>query len=244
MTDRGDSSVESFNADEPVVRAVRTLQIMVGGMIFGAVFFLLVALVTFGKEGNTRLSADVAASAQTILAYEHIPVGTRVIIGAGGPDEEVRVVVQAEPIEGVPQQKIRLDAPLAHAHRKDALIRRYQPVRQPAVAYILLAVTAVPLAAWALVPGAAARRAGNEPPATGGGSTAAWAMAFQTRTLIAAALIESAVFLNVVAYLISQMILSAVVAGGLIVLLLGHFPTYSRAAQWIETQRATAGARP
>lgn len=240
--------MERANADEPIVRAVRTLQIMVGGMIFGAVFFLLVALVRFGRQGNTRLSADVAASTRTILTYEHIPVGTRVVVGAGGSDEEVRVVVQAEPVEGVAQQKIRLDAELAHAHRKDALIRRYQPGRQPAVAYILLAVTAGPLVAWALVPGAVARRPGNNVSEAGSGgdsdSTSAWAMVYQTRTLIAAALIESAVFLNVVGYLISQMIVSAVVAGGLIVVLLGHFPTYSRAAQWIETQRATARARP
>jgi hypothetical protein len=237
--------VQGLSADELIVRAVRTLQIMVGGMIFGAIFFLLVALVTFGRQGNTRLSADAASGAKLILTYEHVPVGTRVVIGAGGPNEEVRVVVQAEPIEGEEQQKLRLDAPLAADHRKGESIRRYQPERRPDLAYLLLAVTAAPLALWALLPGATARRARNK--LTGyedrrhrNEDTAMLALALQTRTLIAAALIESAVFLNIVGYLVSQMVVSAVVAAGLIVVLLGHFPTCQRAARWIETQRAMA----
>lgn len=237
--------MEQLTADEPIVRAVRTLQIMVGGMIFGALFFLLVALVTFGRQGNTRLSADAAVGVQTILTHQHVPVGTRVVIGAGEANEEVRTVVQAEPIEGVEQQKLRLNAPLAADHRNGEAIQRYQPGRRPLVAYALLAATTGPLAVWAFVPGVVARRArksvtGLDDPRHRHDDTVALALAFQTRTLIAAALVEAAVFLNVVAYLISQMSLSVAVAGGLIVVLLGHFPTYPRAAQWIETQRATA----
>jgi hypothetical protein len=243
MTDRGDSSVESFNADEPVVRAVRTLQIMVGGMIFSAVFFLLVALVTFGKQGNTRLAADATAGAQTILTYDHVPVGTRVVIGAGTTSEEVKVVGQTEKIEGVEQLKLRLDSALAADHTKDEAIRRYQPGRQPAIAYILLACTAGPLAAWAVVPTAMTRNARKrlartpEHDRNERQDTVALALAFQTRTLVAAALIETAVFLNVLAYLLAQVPLSAVVAVGLIVLLGCHFPTHGRAAHWMETQK-------
>lgn len=60
---------------------------------------------------------------------------------------------------------------------------------------------------------------------------------YQTRMIVAMALLEGAAFFNIVAYIIEQNWWTFAVVGVLLLFLLGMFPTRTRVEQWIENQR-------
>jgi hypothetical protein len=61
---------------------------------------------------------------------------------------------------------------------------------------------------------------------------------YLTRMIIGLALLEGAIFFNVVAYIIEQNWWSLAVASGLLFWMLIKFPTHTRVEHWIETQLA------
>lgn len=60
---------------------------------------------------------------------------------------------------------------------------------------------------------------------------------YQTRLIVALALLEGAAFFNLVALILEHHWWSLAIAGGLVLLMLGDFPTRTRIQHWIETQR-------
>lgn len=59
---------------------------------------------------------------------------------------------------------------------------------------------------------------------------------FQTKTIIAGALLEGAVFLLLIAYLVEHNIFSILAAVAMLLLLTAHIPTIGRVTNWIENQ--------
>ena len=75
-------------------------------------------------------------------------------------------------------------------------------------------------------------------------------MVYMTRTIVAAALIEGAAFMSIVAYMLEGSTVALGLAVALVAGILLHFPTASRVVGWIEAQvrrveeeRDIAGAR-
>lgn len=66
---------------------------------------------------------------------------------------------------------------------------------------------------------------------------------YLTRLIIGLGLLEGAVFLNLIAYLLEQNWWSLAVAGGLLFWMLAMFPTRTRVEQWIESQLMFTDAR-
>jgi F0F1-type ATP synthase membrane subunit c/vacuolar-type H+-ATPase subunit K len=64
-----------------------------------------------------------------------------------------------------------------------------------------------------------------------------WYGLYQTRLISALVLLEGAAFFNLVALIVEQQWWSLGIAGGLVLLMLNHFPTQTRVEHWIETQR-------
>ena len=60
---------------------------------------------------------------------------------------------------------------------------------------------------------------------------------YQTRLIVALALLEGAAFFNLVALVLEHQWWSLAIAGGLVLIMLGDFPTRTRIQHWIETQR-------
>lgn len=70
-----------------------------------------------------------------------------------------------------------------------------------------------------------------------------WVGVFQTKTIIAMALLEGAAFFNLVCCIIEHNWWSMTIAGGLVAIMLIGFPTRSRVEHWIENQRMAAEQR-
>lgn len=66
----------------------------------------------------------------------------------------------------------------------------------------------------------------------------AWVAAYRSGMMFAFALLEGAAFFNLVAYITEKQWWSLAIVGGLLLMMLARFPTYSKLSQWIETQRA------
>ncbi len=60
---------------------------------------------------------------------------------------------------------------------------------------------------------------------------------YQTQHIIALALLEGAAFFNLVATILEHHVWSIAVAVALVMIMLSRFPTQTRRAQWLETQR-------
>jgi hypothetical protein len=60
---------------------------------------------------------------------------------------------------------------------------------------------------------------------------------YQTRMIIALALLEGAAFFNIVALMIAHTWWSLAIAGALLLLMLARFPTRTSIEHWIETQQ-------
>jgi hypothetical protein len=71
------------------------------------------------------------------------------------------------------------------------------------------------------------------------GDVPALTSAYQTRMIISCAMLEGIAFLNLVAYMLERRPISLAVAGILILMLLGHFPTFGRVRNWLEDELAT-----
>lgn len=61
--------------------------------------------------------------------------------------------------------------------------------------------------------------------------------AYQTKTIVALAILEGAAFLNIVACILEHQWWSLAVAGGLVFWMLARFPSRGMIEQWIEPQR-------
>lgn len=237
--------------DTILVRATRTLQILVGGMLFGAVFFLLVAMTTFGAHAKSELAEDAPAGSKKIMTAKAIPVLTRIAIGTEGEDREDRVVKGIRGTDG-DRPELTLDQELQHAHEAGEPVERFRPEVGSALGPVLLAITGI----LALLCGIVERRAQqrmiqlNRSRRQGAASTedqpshdehaAALAVVFQQRTLLVAGFIEIGVLLHLVSYLITLHTLLLVSSLTLLTLLAGHFPTVSRMKHWLHKQQEPA----
>jgi hypothetical protein len=68
------------------------------------------------------------------------------------------------------------------------------------------------------------------------GDVAPLAAIYQTRTIVAAAMLEGAAFFAVTAFMIGRQSLALYVAMALVVLILSQFPTAPRLESWLETE--------
>jgi hypothetical protein len=83
---------------------------------------------------------------------------------------------------------------------------------------------------------------------TGGGpppdEVSRWWALYQTRMLIRAAPVESAAFLNLIAYLVEGQAFSLGIAVGLLLVLVSQFPTREGVERWIDAQRDRVAQEP
>jgi hypothetical protein len=120
---------------------------------------------------------------------------------------------------------------------------------QPLIAYMAVAFAVAAFAAWLVVPGVIANKAcqaiaaGHTPSAAVQANVShdadvvtQLAGVFQTRLIIASALLEGAAFFNLVAYLLEGQYLSLGIASVLILLILSQFPTRGRLSVWVSHQ--------
>jgi hypothetical protein len=123
--------------------------------------------------------------------------------------------------------------------------------KPPFLTYTSLGMAIVVVVAWLFVPGLAA--AGmkkaiidgksddwgivkNLPNAAELGYVVPLAVVFQTKTIIAAALLEGAAFFCTVAYLIEHQPIALYVAVALAILILTQIPTLSRFESWLDSE--------
>jgi hypothetical protein len=121
----------------------------------------------------------------------------------------------------------------------------------PVMTYLGLALAGVGVALWAYVPGLVARRMrqsmiSGEPPelaqrfpsAAELGDVGALTAIYQTRTIIAAALLEGFALLSVIVFFLERQPLSLVALGVLMIMLLSEVPTVARLEDWVEDKLA------
>jgi hypothetical protein len=68
-------------------------------------------------------------------------------------------------------------------------------------------------------------------------SAESWPMAYQTRTIISAAMIEGCLFFCLIAFMLEGQMATLILAGLLLAALLAHVPTTGRIEAWIRRQR-------
>jgi hypothetical protein len=122
---------------------------------------------------------------------------------------------------------------------------------RPFLTYTSLGMAAAVVIAWLFVPrlvAAGMKKAildgqsekwgivKNMPNATNLGYVVPLAVVYQTRTIIAAALLEGAAFFCTVSYLIEHQPIALYVAIALAFLILAHIPTVSRFETWLESE--------
>ncbi|MCI0491954.1 MAG: hypothetical protein L0Z07_03340 [Planctomycetes bacterium] len=129
------------------------------------------------------------------------------------------------------------------------------PANHPLVTYVAAGFAVTIFAIWAIVPGLVTSQnrksivegrtlwlawpARQSPGAEDLADIGPMAVAYQTRLIIAAALLEGAAFLNLIAYMLERQSLSLVIAGVLWLMLLSHVPTVSRVENWLERELTT-----
>ena len=128
-------------------------------------------------------------------------------------------------------------------------------VEQPTLTYIALAMAAMMLSVWAILPGiivaqgrkniqqtllSTAKQVGQNPVAdkTEKENTKAQALMnlLQTKTIVGCAILEGTVFFLLIAYMMEHSMLSIAAAVALLLLLLAQMPTIGRVTNWIENQ--------
>jgi hypothetical protein len=128
-------------------------------------------------------------------------------------------------------------------------------VQQPTLTYIALAMAAMMLSVWAILPGiivaqgrkniqrillSEAKQTSENSAAdkTEKENTKAQALLYllQTKTIVACALLEGTVFFLLIAYVVEHSMLSIAAAIALLLLLLAQMPTIGRVTNWIENQ--------
>ncbi len=112
------------------------------------------------------------------------------------------------------------------------------PKADATVSYIALAFATVMFGAHLVVPATVARNArttaGNEAM-----HASRWVAIYQTKLVVALALLEGPAFFNMIALIIESHWWSLATAGALVFFMLAAFPTKTRVAQWVETQQAS-----
>jgi hypothetical protein len=126
-----------------------------------------------------------------------------------------------------------------------------QPPEVPQLTYLMLVVASFTLAARVIVPSLMVRAARqrllsggpapghlpNGPPvSTKDAAAHALCAVYQTRTIIAAALLEGATFLLIIAYLLEGVPAVLAIAAVLIVVIAAHAPSQARLTAWVEQQ--------
>jgi hypothetical protein len=122
------------------------------------------------------------------------------------------------------------------------------PPNPPFITYTAVILTAIDIIVWAIVPAIIASRMRNSlvagkspamaaklPNAAELGDVGPLTVIYQTRTIVAAAMLEGAAFLNLIAYFLERQTVCLAVAGTLLLMLLSHFPTVSRLESRIES---------
>lgn len=123
---------------------------------------------------------------------------------------------------------------------------------QPFLTYVALGFAVVAFAGWLIVPGRVvdqARKAIAEGRAPSSSAQTAVALevgvvgqlasVFQTRLIIACALLEGAAFFNLVVYMIEAQYLSLVIAIVLLLIIVSQIPTRNRLEDWITHELET-----
>lgn len=128
---------------------------------------------------------------------------------------------------------------------------RAAPPDKPILTYTSIGMAVAVIAAWLIVPNvvtAGMRRSiiggksddwglvKNLPNAAELGDVVPLAVAYQTRTIVAAALLEGAAFFATIAYMIERQPIALVVAIVFALLILSQIPTLSRFESWLETE--------
>ncbi|MFO0914542.1 MAG: hypothetical protein U0795_16405 [Pirellulales bacterium] len=176
MTELRNSSAE---ASQPRAnQQLRTLQIIVGAIASGALFFMLVVIAIAGSPSK---------AAQPMVAYVGLAFAAAVLLGRFfftllSDRQAVKTACDAE----IPAR--------VRAHQRD--LARLAVDGQPTDDAMLL-----------------------------------WPR-FLTRVMVSVAMIEGAVFLNLIAYMIEHQLFSLIVAAVLLVYILLHFPTNSAFINW------------
>jgi hypothetical protein len=110
-----------------------------------------------------------------------------------------------------------------------------QPPKAGILSFIGVGFAALMFVLHLIVPGIMAKNVKLE--STGTSEVERWCGMYQTKMIIAFALLEGAAFLNLVACMSEHNWWSLAVAGGLVLIMAVQFPTRTRVEQWIETQR-------
>ena len=127
------------------------------------------------------------------------------------------------------------------------VLRGNQPAGQPMIAYVAAGVALMSFAASLFVPQVMvvpvrqSIAAGNAPSEAsvpeGVGDVGRLGALYQTRVIIAGALLEGAAFFNTIAYLLEGQMLTLLVTIALILAILSQFPTAARVENWVVNQR-------
>jgi hypothetical protein len=132
------------------------------------------------------------------------------------------------------------------------LVRGSREPAQANLVYIALAFSLIALVAWAILPNLMTNQArrqiaersnpprGTTAPSADVGEVGHLAAVYQTRLIIGAAILEGAAFFNLVAYLVEGHALGLAAAVVLLVMMiLFHFPTFSRLEDWVRREMET-----
>lgn len=124
--------------------------------------------------------------------------------------------------------------------------------QEPLITHVAAGFAVVAAVLWGIVPGLITSRmrqaiaGGNKSPLTTKLSNAAevrdvapLTVAYQSRLIVGAALLEGAAFFNLIVYMLEQQPLSLVAAGVLLLIMLTQIPTVSRLEAWVESELST-----
>lgn len=116
-----------------------------------------------------------------------------------------------------------------------------KPPGEPFLAYLAAGFAVMQVMLWGILPTViscgACRQMRRTTDLEETGRTSALVGIYQTKMIVAMALLEGAAFFNLIAYLVCAYWWSLAVAGGLTVLMVTGFPTRFRVDSWIETQQ-------
>lgn len=124
-----------------------------------------------------------------------------------------------------------------------------EPADDPLISYIALGFAVMMVVVWLVVPNLLTRHvrhelAGQQAAGTAfereatvsDSAIAPLLKAYLARLIVGCALLEGAALFNLVAYLVEGSLSNVVVAGILLLLILSHFPTRDRVADWVARQ--------
>ena len=116
-----------------------------------------------------------------------------------------------------------------------------RPSGEPFLAYLAAGFAVMQVVLWGILPTVISSGACRQLRRTAGleeaGQTNALVGIYQTKMIVAMALLEAAAFFNLIAYMNCVYWWSLAVAGGLTILMATGFPTQFRVDSWIETQQ-------